>query len=139
MTEEEKLAALDPDSREYLRLKQWVTATEQMHRIRHSDYGTEECWVDLWDRHFEWAYWNVTGKWVDGKRESYTMSRVSLWIHSDKPFDYQSPTGEQMDACHDVSVCLFPGCINPDHLFWDTRSNNLKARRWSNKWGKKGL
>lgn len=129
MTEDEKLAALDHASREYLRLKQWDTAMEQIHHLPHNDHSTDECWVDLWAKRGIDEYWVVAGKWIDGKRESYTMSRVSLWINSDKPWDYHNEDGEPMDACHNTAVCIpLRGCINPDHLYWDTRAENLRRR-----------
>ena len=130
MTEDEKLAALDHSSREYLRLKQWDTAMKAMHRVRHNDTeNSPECWVDL-ESDYVSLYWHATGKWVEGHRESYSMSRVSLWIHSDKPFDYTNPeTGRKMDACHKHDLCLFPGCINPDHLFWGTHREHMTERK----------
>ena len=54
---------------------------------------------------------------IEGK--IYLVTRLSL--HLFKGFDLDSP----LDACHKDSICGRRSCVNPDHLFAGTRSDNM--------------
>lgn len=60
-------------------------------------------------------------------RKSTTASRLVLCAATNKPINYG------MDACHRTPVCRFRNCVNPDHLYWETHSENCKRRELERK------
>jgi hypothetical protein len=73
---------------------------------------TDEC--ILWDGALSNGYGQVRYK---GKRSN--ASRVSL-------IEATGRDPEGLDAAHKPEVCHNPSCINPRHLRWSTRSENMQ-------------
>ena len=62
-------------------------------------------------------------------RQSRIASRLVLCLDTGKPYNYHSDTGEYMEAAHHTPViCRHRNCLNPEHLFWITKSDNCKRR-----------
>lgn len=57
------------------------------------------------------------------------VSRLVLCLATGKPYDYHNENGEYMVACHKTPViCRHRNCCNPEHLFWETQTENCKRR-----------
>lgn len=56
-----------------------------------------------------------------------TVSRLVLCCATNKPLGYKEGK-EFMEACHRTPLCRYRACCNPEHLFWDSKSNNAKRR-----------
>lgn len=62
----------------------------------------------------------------------YLVTRLSLYLFRD--FDLES----KLDACHKDDICRSRSCINPEHLYPGTRSDNMldyhtrwNSRQWN--------
>ena len=66
----------------------------------------------------KWGYGRV---WVDGAKMQAHRYSLMQWQELDA-----APEG--MDAAHDPVLCTDRRCINPHHLRWATRSENLEDR-----------
>ncbi|MBZ5613235.1 MAG: hypothetical protein LAO23_04430 [Acidobacteriia bacterium] len=83
--------------------------------IKHGD-----CWVYPSTNKEGYGITSVGGK-------STSASRLVLCCATDKPLDYK--VGKDfMDACHRTPLCRFRACLNPEHLYWDTKRNNSRRR-----------
>jgi hypothetical protein len=61
--------------------------------------------------------------------KTYVTSRLVLCCATGKPYDYHNEAGEYMNAGHRTPItCRFRDCLNPDHLYWETRSDGCKRR-----------
>jgi len=55
--------------------------------------------------------------------------RSVLCCATGKPYDYHNEAGEYMNAGHRTPIiCRFRDCLNPDHLYWETRNDGCKRR-----------
>jgi hypothetical protein len=61
--------------------------------------------------------------------KTYVTSRLVLCLASGKPYAYHNDSGEYMEAAHCTPIlCRFRDCLNPEHLYWTTKSDNCKRR-----------
>src|SRR5437660_1492215 len=59
---------------------------------------------------------------INGKTR--TVSRFMLAYHTRENMDnIRDEDGNEVDACH-TQWCPYHNCVNPDHLFWASRSKN---------------
>lgn len=79
--------------------------------IKHGD-----CWVYPTVNPDGYGQTSVGGRTI-------TPSRLVLCCATHQPMNYK------MDACHRTPLCRFRACCNPEHLYWDTRKNNIKRRQ----------
>lgn len=56
---------------------------------------------------------------LNGKRVRRFAHRIALCEATGKPYEYH------LEACH---KCDVGACINPEHLYWGTRSQNMIDR-----------
>lgn len=55
-------------------------------------------------------------------------SRLVLCVADNKPYDYKVE-GEFMEASHRTPIiCRYMDCLNPEHLYWASKSANCKRR-----------
>ena len=69
--------------------------------------------------------------WLDGRR--VTAHRAVLSLASGVDYD------DQRDACHNPTTCNNPSCVNPAHLRWADKSENMfdKAKAGTNPTGER--
>lgn len=61
--------------------------------------------------------------------KTMVASRLVLCCATGKLYDYHNEAGEYMEAAHRSPViCQDHRCLNPEHLFWITKSDNCKRR-----------
>lgn len=80
-----------------------------------------------------WRYpkTNATGYGITSVlHKTYVTSRLVLCCDTDKPYGYHDEeSGEYMIASHRSPViCQHRDCLNPDHLYWETKSAGCARR-----------
>lgn len=82
--------------------------------------STNDCivWPFNVARNCKYGYLRYGGKNV-------TASRLSLILHT-------GTNPQELHACHSPSICHNPLCVNPRHLRWATRAENMADKHLDN-------
>lgn len=98
-----------------MNLQNWVPSLSDTKRFWRFVKKTDGCW--LWTASKNWdGYGSFSFQIQRGEKRTITAHRVSWVIHGNKLVN-------GFEICH---RCDVPNCVNPDHLFLGTHTDNVR-------------